>query len=92
MSKENHLYYKPTKEGMEKIEKLRAKVIELDDLIGELTTIRADHPEAENISDRLACGGGAAVSRSRSISITKLEECRQRAIEAIVRLHSDGAI
>lgn len=83
MAKENHLYYKPTAEGMAKIERLREKVIELDDLIDELLDIDADGFTSENLA--------GAVFRSRSISKTKLEECRQRAIEAIVRKHSAGA-
>lgn len=76
MAKENHLYYRPTQEGMDKIERLRAKVVELDDLVDELTA-------SPNVPQN------SAVGRSVSIAKTKLEECRQRAIEAIVRKHSE---
>lgn len=74
MAKENHLYYVPTSEGMQKIERLRKAVIELDDLIDELV------PAAVDLNQ--------AASRSKSIAKTKLEEARQRAIEAIVRANS----
>jgi hypothetical protein len=76
LAKDNHLYYRPTQEGMDKIEKLRSKVIELDDLIDELTA-SPDKPQ------------DAAVGRLVALSKTKLEEARQRAIEAIVRKHSE---
>lgn len=79
MAKENHQYYKPTAEGMAKIERLRAKVIELDDLIDDLTKITDPRP----VLDR------APIGRSVSIAKTKLEECRQRAIEAIVRANCE---
>lgn len=82
MSKENHLYYKPTQEGMDKIEKLRDKVIELDNLIDELVLPDGLWLPSENYV--------VAASRSKSIAKTKLEECRQRAIEAIVRLHNSS--
>lgn len=72
MASENHLYYRPTEEGQRKIETLRAKVIELDDLIDELLP-----------DDRTLPG-----SRAKAIAKTKLEEARQRAIEAIVRNHA----
>lgn len=89
MSKENHLYYKPTKEGIEKIEKLRLKVIELDDLIDSL--VRNTFPQGKEANEKNITDSSAA-ARSYSISKTKLEECRMRAVEAIVRLHNDGAV
>lgn len=76
MAKEAHLYYTPDAEGMTKIETLRKKVIELDDLIDELTGANKGVPMS------------SAVGRPISLAKTKLEECRQRAIEAIVRLHA----
>lgn len=85
MARENHLYYKPTQEGMDKIERLRLKVIELDDLIDELTTVVS---HVDPVCGELYVLDGAS-RRSVSISKTKLEECRQRAIEAIVRLHCE---
>lgn len=36
MAKEQHISYKPSKEGAEKIERLREAVIALDDLIDDL--------------------------------------------------------
>jgi len=38
MAKENHLSYVPTAEGSEKIEKIRAAFIAVDDLLDELVT------------------------------------------------------
>ena len=78
MAKDNHLYMKPTQEGLDKIARLRAKVIELDDLIDELMD--------GGYSDGNDLGGG----RSAALAKTKLEECRMRAIEAIVRKHNAG--
>lgn len=83
MSKQNHLYYKPTQEGMEKIEKLRAKVIELDDLLDELC------PDPTRTGEWVD-GVHAPAYRSKSLALTRLEEFRQRAIESIVRLHNSG--
>ena len=73
MSKDNHLYYKPDADGMKKIEQLRLKVIELDDLIDELVGSDIKFPH---------------VGRPTSIAKTKLEECRMFAVSAIVRKHA----
>jgi hypothetical protein len=79
MAKDNHLYMKPTQEGLDKIAQLRAKVIELDDLIDELML-----GGYSSTDDHAPC------ARSIALAKTKLEECRMRAIEAIVRKHNAG--
>lgn len=81
MATDSHLYMKPTPEGLEKIDRLRAKVIELDDLIDELTKDK----ETSVISHHLS-GSHVAVGRAKE----RLEECRMHAINAIVRKHNEG--
>ncbi len=75
MAKENHLSYKVTVEGAAKIERLRQKYIELDDLIDEVT--------AEQGAER-------EVLRARAVAKTELETSRMWAVISVVRLHNDG--
>ncbi len=79
MAKDNHLYLKPTPEGIEKIALIRAKVIELDNLLDDLMLGGYSSPD-----DHMPA------ARSVALAKTKLEEFRHRAIEAIVRKHNAG--
>lgn len=81
MAKDNHLYHRPDVEGLDKIDRLRKAVIALDDLLDEL--MQGGYYSSD---DHAPC------ARSVAIAKTKLEEFRHRAIEAIVRKHSNGAI
>lgn len=81
MAKANHLSYKVTKEGAEKIERLREKFIELDDLIDEVTlTVSGDNCNT------------ASGNRAAALSKTYLEDARMRAVEAVCRLNNNGPV
>lgn len=77
MAKEDHLYHKPTPQGLAKIEQFRNKVIELDALLNDLYVTGDGTPLP------------GPIARAKAIAQTKLEEFRQRGIEGIVRLHCD---
>lgn len=78
--KDNHLSYRPSAEGAEKIEQLRAKIIELDDFLDEAIGT----PTASETVDV------PAVLRTKALAKTALEEARMWAVTAIVRANNIG--
>ena len=78
--KDNHLSYKVTPEGAAKIERLREKYIELDDLIDELVFDALGRPDSE----------WDVIRRETVLAKTCLEDSRMRAVLAIVRGNNSG--
>ncbi len=67
MSKENHIWNQPTAEGQAKIDQVRNKFIELDDLIDEAFGPASPAPAARHLA----------------LSKTYLEDARMRAVWGI---------